>query len=557
MRKAKSLLGLNIVSQHEGKQLGTVRDLIFDETSRKLLALLLSDRELFGMIDATIIPWTQVREIGPHAIMVPNEDVVLKAHTDPVIAEAFDQKNQLDGKKVTTQGGEDLGTISDLYLNDGGYVDGFEVSGGLFSDAFSGKRYMAVPSEITVGEDVILVPQSVADELQRQKDQEPGGLKAAAGTVSGKATGLYDSAKTTVSETYDNIAGASVDKQREFVIGKTASRDVVLPSPTGTAAVPETPSVSAATNAPALTDPTQSLSTETPAVTIAPMQRPTYAGATDVSSTGEVVNGEVLVRQGEVITAEHADRAIAAGVLAQLVAAAAGSSAGGALAQGQNTAGEYGAQAQNNLEQAALGKPSAREVTAPDGSVLVAPGMIVTQSILDRADTYGKKNEVIAAAGLGAASEKAQDAYGTAKDAAGSLWDTLKGKAAELTGTAQDKKAEYDEKAEQSKINNALGRPVTRVILAQDDSIILNTGDLITHTAINKAREADALSILLDSVYTADPEITPEMLRAQGKGEAALAAQTEPTGQAITATVAPNQQAQTDPAQGNPSQATP
>src|SRR6476661_3252735 len=103
MRKAKSLLGLNIITQLEGKNLGTVRDLIFDENSHKLIALLLSDRELFGMIDATVIPWTQVREIGHNAIMVPSEEVILKAHADPIIAESYDQKRKLDGKKVTTQ----------------------------------------------------------------------------------------------------------------------------------------------------------------------------------------------------------------------------------------------------------------------------------------------------------------------------------------------------------------------------------------------------------------------------------------------------------------------
>jgi hypothetical protein len=232
-------------------------------------------------------------------------------------------------------------------------------------------------------------------------------------------------------------------------------------------------------------------------------------------------------------------------------------SASSTLTSGQGAASEYGADTQEKLETAALGKPSAREISAPDGSIIIAPGMVVTRAILDRAETYGKKNEVIAAAGLGAASEKAQDTYAAAKDTAGNLWDTIKEKAAELTGTAQEKKAEYDVKAEQNKINNALGRPVTRVILAQDDSVILNTGDIITHKAIELARQSDALTILLDSVYTTDPEITPEMLRVNTSGEAALEGQAQPTGVPITATVAPDQQSQTEPAQGDPAQATP
>ena len=541
MRKAKSLLGLNIVSQLEGKQLGSVRDVIFDEEAHKLIALLLSDRELFGMIDATVIPWTQVREIGPNAIMVPSEEVILKAHADPIIAEAFDQKRKLDGKKVTTVRGEDLGTVSDLYLDDNGRVVAFEVSGGLYSDAMSGKRYMELPTEITVGEDRILVPQDVADELQRQKAEEPGGLTAKAAPLAAKAGETFDAAKAKAAETYAGIAGASVEKQREFVIGKVASRDVTISADKATMATPES-------NTTATIESGKLGALD--AVVIPEVHTSTYASATDVSSTGEVVDGEILVRQGETITASHADRAISSGVLAQLVASAAGSSASGFLGQGQNAAGEYGENTQDRLAAAALGKPSAREVDAPDGSVIVAPGQIVTQAILDRADTYGKKNEVIAAAGLGAASEKAQDVLGSAKESAGSLWDTIKEKTAELTGSAQEKKADYDAKAEQNKINNALGRPTTRVILAKDDSVILNTGDIITHKAVDLAREADVLAVLLDSVYTTDPEITPEMLRATEPGVAALETQAQPTGAPITATVLPDQPSQTTPSQG-------
>ena len=43
--------------------------------------------------------------------------------------------------------------------------------------------------------------------------------------------------------------------------------------------------------------------------------------------------------------------------------------------------------------------------------------------------------------------------------------------------------------------------------------------------------------MILDSVYDTEPEITPEMMRAQGDGDATLATQAHPTGGPITATV--------------------
>lgn len=534
MRKAKSLLGLSIITRESGKNLGTVRDLIFSDNSQKLLALLVSDRELFGMIDAQCVTWNHVREIGTDALMVEADDALQKVHADAVVAEAYDGKNSIDGKQITTDQGENLGRVSDLYLDDSGYVTAYEVSGGLFSDAYNGKRYLEMPSTVKVGADVVIVPHESVHKLELQSQTEPGGLKAVVASATDKVSGAYDSAKSTVADTYDNIATASVDKQRAFVIGKTAGRDVIIPADKATMATPPALTTDAVEHSPLV---------KIDASTATELQRETPATATDISSTGEVVDGEVLVRQGETITAEHADRAITAGVLGTLVTAAAQHAASTTLSSAQSSvsgaASTTGTQASGTLENSAIGKPSAREVLAADGSVLVAPGQIITQGILDRADAHGKKGEVIAAATVGGASIAAQDAYSQAKTAATSAWGTVKEKVADLTGTAQDKKAEYDANALDKKIKNAVGRPVTRVILAKDDSVILNTGDIITNKAVEEARQADVLDILLDSVYDASPDITPEMLRVQGKGDAALSTQAEPSGP-ITGTPAPN-----------------
>jgi len=591
MRKAKSLLGLSVITRTDGKNLGKTHGLIYSENSQRLIALLLSDRELFGMIDAKCVPWTQVREVGVDAIMVEGDEALQNVHTDAIIAEAYDGKHKIDGKQLTTDQGENLGHVSDLYLDDSGYVTAFEVSGGLFANALGGKRYLELPSTMKVGDDVVIVPHSVVDQLELQAQTDPGGLKA-----------IYASASDKVSDAYGNIASASVDKQREFVIGKTAGRDVVIPAARATMATPaalttdavesgRTSLSSPATladqgllevdrerdeiivrptefgtienvsggqlpgtpvpsntlgqlNARVADGGTVSTSTNTPvpaAQTLTNLQRETPATATDVSSTGDVVDGEVLVRKGETITAAHADRAISAGILGQLVASAVASGASSALGTAQGKASDYSGQAQGALENAVIGKPAGREVDAPDGSTLVAPGQIITQAILDRADLHGKKAEVIASVGMAAASTTAQDTLSQVKETATSVFGTIKEKVAELTGTAHEKKAEYDQASQEKKIKDAVGRPVTRVILAKDDTVILNTGDIITNKAVEHARSQDVLDILLDSVYDQTPDITPEMLRVQGTGEDALQTQAQPSGGPITATVAPSQ----------------
>ena len=590
MRKAKNLIGLQAITQNEGKDLGKVHDLLFSPDSRQLIGLLMNDRDLFGLKDATAIPFSQVREIGTHAIMVPDENSADKVHSQDLLAEAYDNELTLTSKQLTTDRGQTLGKISDLYLDDNGRVVGYEVSGGLFSDAFSGKRYLDAPSELTVGKDVILMPHKIVDDLDRQIQEQPGGVKGAFSSAGEKLSDTYDSAKSTVTDTYENMAGASVDKQREYVIGKTAGTDVIIPADKATNAASATIVESRVEggedpNAPAAGDislgdfgnneiafgaldiepvrennealvPVENSShgdaivpsnqtAQAPEI-VTELQKATPATATDISSSGEVVDGEVLVRKGEIITAQHADRAIDTGVLAKLVASAgaghaqgsgANDKAQGALGTAQDKTRGALSNAQQSAEDAAIGKPSAFEIDAPDGTVLVGPGQIVTRAILDRADQHGKKAQVISAAGAGAVSEGAQHVYAEAKDVAGTVWDTVKEKTQQLIGYSKEKKHDYDEASLERKIKDAVGRPVTRVILAPDDTIILNTGDIITNKAIQEAQAVNYVDMILDSVYSVEPEITPEMMRAQGQGDAALATQPQPSGGPITATV--------------------
>lgn len=550
MRKGKSVIGLKVISEADGTNLGNVKDLVFDHGSDQVLALLLSEKDLFGLIDAQIVPWEQIHSFGPDAVVVQSSASRIKAGEHARVNGIMNRNTALSGTRIYTTEGQDLGTLADMYFDENtGRIEGYEVSGGFVSDTISGKQYLPMPRELSLGKDVALVPPEVASELEAQKREEPGGLTASTNSLTEKVSGALETAKEKVSDTYANIAQASVEKQREFVIGKVASRDVIIPADKAT---------------PALTVGNTPAAVSTPVdVSEAQLTVPSPPTAQDLSSSGEVVDGEILVRKGETITAYHADRAISLELLGQLVIAATGGVASdaytsgreklsGAVSTGSTQASGVGADVQARAEQAAIGKPAGREVTAPDGSIIVAPGMIVTEDILSRARMFGKEKEVIASAGLGAASQGAQSLKETTVEGATNLWETIKHKAEDLANAAQHRKQEWDAEAEQAQINRALGRPVTRVILDQSDHIILNTGDLITHAALNRAREAGVLDVLLDSVYIVDPEITPEMMRAEEPGEAALSSQAEPSGGPITATVAPDQPAQDTPSQGLP-----
>jgi uncharacterized protein YrrD len=503
MRKGHSITGLQVLSQDSGKDLGKVLDLIFDHDANQCLALVLREKSLLH--SAQVVRYQNVIGIGKDAVIISSEESVINPLDDSRLRVVLERDTYLSGTRIVSENGQELGTFADVYLDEeSGSVVGYEVSGGFVSDTISGKRY--IPAERTaqlrVGDDVLIAPNSLLYEFANQASQEPGGLKGTFNSATEKVSETYDAAKDKVTHTYSNVAEASVEKQKELVVGKTAGKDVYLPAPTMTAA-----DVIVEDHAPLI--------------------------ALD-EAAHEMDHGPILVHQGEVITRVHADHAEDAGILHQLLLAAGAHTTGnlvdsakGKLSPAQIEVGEQIHETKQSREERAIGQRAGKEVNAMNGSTIVAPGMIITREIMETARINGKESEVIASAGVGTLSTGAQSASMNAGDKLTSVWETIKDKTAELTGAASEKKGEYDAANEQKRINNALGRPVTRVILAKDDTVILNTGEIITHKAVELSRQNDMLDVLLESAHMEEPELSPESLRVAQPGEAALVEQTK------------------------------
>jgi len=492
MRKGKSIIGINVLSQADRTHLGHVKDLIFDHETNEVLALLISEKDLFGFIDAQVVPWHQVRGMGPDAVIVESAASVVKAGAAPRVTEVMNRDTVLSGTRIYTTDGQHLGTLADMYLDEvSGHVVGYEVSSGFISDTIRGKQFLPASGDISIGR-VALVPPEAAGELEIgtpgvgalgvESDAPPEDADEAAPT-SLAAAGLiltepYDPTANTIGDIHSNRAEVPIEQQ-DFVIGKIAARDVIIPAAEG----PES-------------DGTES---------------------------------EVLVREGEWITRAHATIAEARGVLPDLVMAvstAAPLSAGGANPVRPAPSPLIAADV--------FGHQARYEVLAPDGSVIIAAGTIITPEIMDHARIYDKESAVIAAADRADPpsdiEQSIEHGVEALKEGALHLWDTVKQKASELAVAAQAKMAEHDVHAEQAKIDNALGRPVTRAILDHGDNIILPAGEIITHAAVARAREAGVLHLLLDSVYTGLPPTLPEATAPQDIAPATAATPAHPEG---------------------------
>jgi uncharacterized protein YrrD len=366
MRKGSDLIGKPVVAYDTGEQFEKIVDVIFDQHSNQLLGFLVDEGGWFK--NARVLPLRGVQVIGPDAVIVPSKTTVVNSETVSEIHRILERNNVLKGTKIMTTDGRDLGELADLYFDEqSGAIEGYEVTGGVFADAYSGRAFVPAPQTLKIGQDVAFVP----PEITQLMEEQSGGIKAA------------------------------------------------------------------------------------------------------VESAGERL---------------------------------------------EETASSL------TLDQA-RGRRVQHAVRTEQGLIIAAPGQIVTDQVLARAQTYHKEQELLGAVGMSAgdaarlhartASQQAGESIDPARAGANNLWDRFKGKVNEL----QERSSQQ---IEEQRVNAAIGRPVTRVILDRQDNVILNVGELITHEAISRSREAGVLPMLLDSVYTREPELSPSELRAPVPGEAKL-----------------------------------
>jgi uncharacterized protein YrrD len=173
-----------------------------------------------------------------------------------------------------------------------------------------------------------------------------------------------------------------------------------------------------------------------------------------------------------------------------------------------------------------LGARSRRDVLDRSGAVLVASGQVITPERLEQARAAGVTEDLYDAAGIqrpGVQPPDPGEALSKAADSAADLWGRFTTKISEMTDAAGQRLDAQQTRSRLDSINDAIGRPVTKVFLDRDDSVILDLGDLVTHQAVQRAADAGLLDSLLACVYKAgDVTFTRDEMRAEIAGDSTV-----------------------------------
>src|SRR5581483_1852612 len=196
MIRGRELIEMPVFAIDQGKNIGEVKNLVFDPLQRRVTDLILKEGGWFRRPE--VIPFETIEHIGPDAVVIKPTRVEGAATTE-IREEDLKKSFNLTGRKVLSEKGHDLGTIYDIDINEEtGEVFGFELTQGVFRDTSTGKKYIGYDHVRTIGEDAVIVDAEAAMDALSQKGGQAKKIEESKEAGSGaleKARGSFQSIK--------------------------------------------------------------------------------------------------------------------------------------------------------------------------------------------------------------------------------------------------------------------------------------------------------------------------------------------------------------------------
>ncbi|ACB83994.1 PRC-barrel domain-containing protein [Natranaerobius thermophilus] len=152
MRK-NEVVSLPVISIDTGKAFGKVIDIILDVNKKAVTSIMFGEGKFFSNRPSHLVSLDNVQTIGPYAVTIPSEHVILQQGETEWEREHL-EKSPI-GKKVISDHGEFLGICNDYQFNfPGGQLDSL-----ILSKSKRAEQLFEVPAQqiVTLGTDYIIM----------------------------------------------------------------------------------------------------------------------------------------------------------------------------------------------------------------------------------------------------------------------------------------------------------------------------------------------------------------------------------------------------------------
>ena len=151
------LKNLPVVSNAEAREIGRVKEVLFNPAANALFGLVVSPAEKDGPL--LLIPQRGIRSIGKDAITIESMNVAERFEDNLQAQEISAADGFRGGMNVMTQSGESVGKVDKVTINEDGTVASYHSSTGFF-----GSKHDIEPSEVKSGsKDMIIISDSARE----------------------------------------------------------------------------------------------------------------------------------------------------------------------------------------------------------------------------------------------------------------------------------------------------------------------------------------------------------------------------------------------------------
>jgi len=170
MHKLRDLLGLPVLETGNGTQIGEVQEVVVEIDQATVRGIIVTNANWFSNEQG--IEFHDVYSIGRDAVMVRNGDVIQEASSFTSSGRVYRLQELLD-KPIFTEAGFQLGILVDLgFDNITGEIKTYQVSDGIITDLLYGRMILPLPQAQMVGQDKVIVPESMAKLLHTEYELE-------------------------------------------------------------------------------------------------------------------------------------------------------------------------------------------------------------------------------------------------------------------------------------------------------------------------------------------------------------------------------------------------
>jgi uncharacterized protein YrrD len=145
-----------------GEDVAQIKDVVYASATGELAGFTLNGRGLFAGPMRKTLPWAVVHGLGPDAVMIKDESVF--ATKNALAGEREGAGGSVLGSRVMTDGGRELGRVTDLILAVGeGGTDavGYEIEP---TDELAPRRqFVPLPDTLAVSGEALLVPDAATE----------------------------------------------------------------------------------------------------------------------------------------------------------------------------------------------------------------------------------------------------------------------------------------------------------------------------------------------------------------------------------------------------------